>query len=353
MGSSLDRLLAEDLRQQQGPSEPSALDSLLATEPSAPGDFALDSLAGVGPDTTSLAPRDNGEYPLYEAPPIEVVAKPIPATPPRTEPNRFVESLKAGLRGTPLGSIAAIAGIPFRTSFGRGVRGGLEGQNVETTGAFVETVGDLIESERISRAGRSLEEIGKARGQPFEPEAKSWREALQTPSNLPEYVGSEAGRAVASSLPSIAGGFAGGVLGGMTGPAAPVAVPVGTALGAGAPAYVMNTGDVAQELEALGVTDPKARAIAALEIGAAITAFDVIPTARIAGKLYRTALRKKIAEEAVKRGLIPAIAREAATNFALEGVTEGIQEGIQYGATRAVADQPMSGMEALERSAGP
>lgn len=129
--------------------------------------------------------------------------------------------------------------------------------------------------------------------------------------------------ALASNIPpllaSIAGAVAGGTVGG----------PPGAIAGAFGPSYLMNTGELAEEIERQGGTD-KTNA-AALTIGGGLAALDTIGLTKVlkpfAGPLVKEFGVDQIGKELVKLGVKKEIAKGALTGMVSEGITEGLQEG--------------------------
>jgi N12 class adenine-specific DNA methylase len=237
---------------------------------------------------------------------------------------------------------AATPGGP--NQFLAGLRGGLQGDNVTATGNFTQAIADAIESERLHKIGEKIEAAGNSGGAPYQPRVGRLRDIGSVQDAL-DYAGYQTGKVVASSLPSVVGAVAGTAIGG----------PVGGVLGAGAASLVQNVGDVEQELEDIGVTDPKQRAKYAFEIGTPIAALDILPAERLAGKLLGKGAAKAATEAAAKRGLFQSLkgtAKEVAKQGALEATTEVAQEEIQLYGTRAAAGMPTpKAGEALERGA--
>lgn len=132
-----------------------------------------------------------------------------------------------------------------------GFRGGMEGQNVRSTGQFTQDVAAMLESERLASVGRSIEKVGAKREHPAA--VKSLRD-IHGLKDVGPYAGYQVGQGVASSLPSLAAGLAGGIAGGAV--AGPIGAFLGAAGGAAATSYVQNEGDISQELEDLRTAAP-------------------------------------------------------------------------------------------------
>jgi N12 class adenine-specific DNA methylase len=132
-----------------------------------------------------------------------------------------------------------------------GFRGGMEGQNVRSTGQFTQDVAAMLESERLASVGRSIEQVGAKREHPAA--VKSLRDIHALKDVVP-YAGYQIGQGVASSLPSLAAGLAGAAAGGAV--AGPIGAFLGAAAGAAGTSYVQNEGDISQELEELRTAAP-------------------------------------------------------------------------------------------------
>lgn len=253
--------------------------------------------------------------------------------------------LEAPSEPAPTPQVAAAPPAPSgENSIWTGFRSGMAGQNVRGTGQFMQDVGAMLESERLDAWGKSLEGFGAARETPSPvPRLRD----IHSLGSAAQYAGYQVGQGVASSLPSLAAGIAGAVTGGAV--AGPVGALIGSAGGAAGTSYVQNEGDISQELEDLGMTDPQARARAAMRIAVPVAALDVIPT----GRLLRILVGGRAPVEIAKRGLLRGLVRigmEAGKQTAWEGATEGAQEAMQYTGARVATEKPVKAGEMGERA---
>jgi N12 class adenine-specific DNA methylase len=227
----------------------------------------------------------------------------------------------------------------------RGFRAGFEGQNVQATGQFTQDLAAMLDSERLDRWGQKLEEVGRRRGAPHQARVPNLR-AIRSLDDALDYAGHQVGQGVASSLPSLAAGLAGGVAGSAAGP---IGTVVGAGVGAFSSSYVLNEGDISQELEDKGVTDPKERAAKAAKLAIPVAGLDALPT----GRLLRILMGGRAPREIAERGLLHGLKRigaQTGKQAGAEAVTEGAQEALQGAGTSHMAGQPVSALETLERA---
>lgn len=274
------------------------------------------------------------------------------------------ESIPAGSPLAPVGlGLQALGKTEAGTGFARGYLGG-----VETAGAGIRGMGETMEREGGAAFMRKAGEVTQAAGEKLTswgiPAAAALRgpaEAMKSlatgkgtegPSVLkqlgaavqkqaayataeipkakvnsleeigwnPERVGDYTMAKIGEGLGSSSIFFTGGAIGGLA--------------GAGFSSFSLGTGEVRQELERAGITDPKLIDQYSYVAGSAIAVLDSIIPAKLMSTLS-SGVKKELGKYAVAK-----IAKSTMQDAASEGVTEAIQEAISIAAVaEAKGDQ--------------
>lgn len=223
----------------------------------------------------------------------------------------------------------------------RGFRSGLVGQNVESVGRLLEAVPDLSPetdpndfygnlARRGSRwLGERLVRAGQARVEP--PKVGSMKD-VHSVGDFGDFLGYQIGQGIASTAPPIAGAMAGGAAAG----------PAGAVLGAGAPSFALNFGDVKQEVDAMmpQASEQDRAQIAAL-VAIPVSAVETFSNSRMAGRLAKKLVIQKALKDMAAKGLFQRILVEGGKSALIEGGTEAGQELIQAGGVARAAGKPL------------
>lgn len=157
--------------------------------------------------------------------------------------------------------------------------------------------------------------------------------------------------ALAQSIPSLMLGAGTAALGAIGGAAVGAGSLAGGMLGAFMSSYVLNTGELAREIEEKGGSNVDERV--ALGIGGFLAGLDTVGLTKvlspIAGPLLREYGVDALGKELVHIGVKEGIAMGALKGLASEGLTEGIQEGTIMYSAGAITGTPITPEEMRER----
>ena len=262
------------------------------------------------------------------------------------DPDKIIPSL---IEASPIASaiaMPAMAVAPYKqearpSALVRGFVRGTISQNPEMAGEAIEGLGEITNSDTLRSAGLALAEKGKEWGKGFEPEVQSFTDIpgktpLETVGRALTYAAESGGAGVGTSVPSLVTGLAVSAL---------TANPVlGLVLGASAPSFIQNYGDVYGSLKqdqgvankiALGELTKKDLAMWSVPAGAIMASLDVLSLERLMSPLT-SGIKNEI-----KGYVVREIAKRVAAGATIEGVTEAAQEIISQVTQAYLGDTPL------------
>lgn len=191
---------------------------------------------------------------------------------------------------------------------------------------------DFSPQEQMRAASKSIRGFAEKPRPGMEAQAKDPFEDYSF-GNLSTWAGETIGQMAASTVPSVLGAVGLGAAGSQVG--GPVGGTIGSLTGAMTPSFMLNYGDVYQQLLDEGVEGETA-AKWALAASGPITALDAVNPAKWAGR----ALGADAAKREIVRGIVKRITQEGAKGALSEGATEGIQQAIAAGTVAQASGNP-------------
>ena len=221
---------------------------------------------------------------------------------------------------------------------------GLKGNAAKT----IEVLGDLFEWQGIESFGSELVQESRQAGARYGiPEINSIDD-IEEIGDVPKFIQYALAQSVPSLLVGTGAAGVGALAGSLAGPAGTLA---GGMLGAFMSSYVLNTGELANEIEEKGGSNIDERV--ALGVGGFLAGLDTVGLTKIlkpiAGPLIKEFGVDALGKELVHIGVKEGIAKGALKSLAAEGLTEGIQEGTIMYSAGAITDTPIDPYEMRER----
>jgi hypothetical protein len=208
----------------------------------------------------------------------------------------------------------------------RGLIRGTVSDNPKMFGEAMEGLGEITNSPDIIKFGQGISAKGDELGKDVQPRVPSYTDIpgktkLDTVGRALTYAGEQVGSAIGSSIPSLAVGGATALV--TANPA------VGMVLGASAPSFIQNYGDVYASLKsdaaiakmiADGKIDKKTLAQLAVAAATPMAALDVVGLAKITAPLTGEM------KSAAKEQFVKYVVKHMVSGGTTEGLTEGLQE---------------------------